>query len=93
MATTELFTPRRAPTQPAPWSDVRRTARATTGAEPCVGGIVDETDPFIGVVPLYGPPVIVLAAPRLLVRHLRGSWTRHAPLRAAPPHLVVGASR
>jgi hypothetical protein len=132
MATTELFTPRRVPSPPEPWSDVRRNARPAAFDEPSFGEIVDETDPLVGAVPLYGPPVIVLAAPWLLlslmlagpfavlvtlvlalvavgvlvaligtilatpfllVCHLRRSRARHAPLRAAPVHLVVGASR
>jgi hypothetical protein len=132
MATTELFTPRRAPTPPEPWSDAHRNARPAAFAEPSLGEFVGETDSLLGAVPLYGPPVIVLAAPwlllslmlvgpfalmvtlvvalfavavlvgligailaapYLLVRHLRASRAAHAPLRAAAPQFVVGASR
>ena len=127
MATTELFT-----TPPEPSSDAHRNARPAAFAEPSLSEFVGETDSLLGAVPLYGPPVIVLAAPwlllslmlvgpfalmvtivvalfavavlvgligailaapYLLVRHLRASRAAHAPLRAAAAHLVVGASR
>jgi hypothetical protein len=132
MATTALTTPPRASSPPEPWSDARRDARPAGSVEPSFEDIVDEINPLVGVVPLYGPPVVVLAAPWLLlslmlagpfalldtlvvalaavavilglvcaivaapyvlVRHLRRHRAHHAPLRAPVPPLAVGASR
>ena len=62
MATTQLITPPRAPSAPEPWG-----AHPPALAEPSFREIIDETDPLVGVVPLYGPPVVVLAAPWLLL--------------------------
>jgi hypothetical protein len=39
----------------------------TTTAHPTVGETLAETLPLVGVVPVYGPPVIVVAGPWLLL--------------------------
>lgn len=36
-------------------------------ADPTLGETVDETVPLVGVVPFYGPPVVVVAGPWLLL--------------------------
>ena len=113
MTSTEPVTPPRAP-------------------EPTAGETLDETLPLVGAVPVYGPPIIlllgpwlllalmlagpfallltfvvllaaaaalvgligaILAAPYLLVRHLRETRTSHAPRRAPAPRLVAAGSR
>jgi hypothetical protein len=113
MTTTELVTPPQAP-------------------EPTAGETLDETLPLVGAVPVYGPPVVflvgpwlllalmlagpfallvtfvvlfaaaaalvgligaILAAPYLLVRHLRGYRTSHTSMRAPAPRLVAAGSR
>jgi hypothetical protein len=132
MATTELTTPPLTPSPPHAWRDERHNARADAPAYPTFGEEADETLPLVGAVPLYGPPVVVLAgswlllslllagpfavlctfvvllvaaaavagligailaAPYLLVRHLRRHRAPHAPMRAPVPPLVIGASR
>jgi hypothetical protein len=121
MTTTELITPPRAPSPPEPWSDAPRNARPATSAYPTFGEMLDETVPLIGVIPVAGPPVVlvagpwllfglmlagpfavlftlvvlfvavaavvgligaILAAPYLLVRHVRGYRAAHASARA-----------
>jgi hypothetical protein len=101
-------------------------------AEPTVGESLDETLPLIGAVPVYGPPVVVvagpwllmslmlagpfallvtvavmlmaaaalvwligwiLAAPYLLLRHLRGFRAAHAPVRVPAARPVPGGWR
>jgi hypothetical protein len=59
MTTTELITPSRAPSPPEPWSDARPA--------PTFGEMVDESLPLVGIVPGYGPPVVLLAGPWLLL--------------------------
>jgi hypothetical protein len=132
MTTTELTSPPRAPSPLEPRSDERRSARPAAFADPTVGESLDETLPLIGAVPVYGPPVVVvagpwlllslvlagpfallvtivvllaaaaalagligwiLAAPYLLVRHLRGDRAGHASLRAPAAQLVAGEPR
>ena len=94
--------------------------------------MLDETLPLVGAVPVYGPPVVllagpwillalmlagpfallvtfvlllaaaaalagligvILAAPFLLVRHLREHRADHAPVRAPAARLVAAGSR
>ena len=66
MTTTELITPPRAPSVPEPWSDAPRNARPTASAYPTVGEALEETLPLVEVIPAYGPPVVLVAAPWLL---------------------------
>jgi hypothetical protein len=63
MTSTELITPPRVPNPPETWSG----ARPTASAEPDVDDMVEETSALVGVVPLYGPPVVLLAGPWLFV--------------------------
>jgi hypothetical protein len=63
MTTTELITPPRAPSPPEPWSDARRAA----AADLTVDDVVEETLPLVGAVPVYGPPVVLLAGPWVLL--------------------------
>jgi hypothetical protein len=132
MTTIELITPPRALSPPEPWRDARHDAHPASSASSTLGEIVDETLPLIGAVPVYGPPVIivagpwlllslmlvgpfallatlvvllvaaaaivglvgaVLAAPYLLVRHLRGYRAGHASMRAPAAQVVVSGSR
>jgi hypothetical protein len=108
MTSTELFTP-----QPA-------------------DDMLDEILPLVGAVPVYGPPIVllvgpwlllclmlagpfallvtivvflaaaalvvaligaILAAPYLLARHVRRSWTARAAMRAEAPRLVARGSQ
>jgi hypothetical protein len=62
MTTHELITPPRAPSPPEPWS-----AAHAASADPTVREMVDEISPLAGVVPVYGPPVVLLAGPWLLL--------------------------
>jgi hypothetical protein len=132
MTTTELIGPPRTHVSAEPWSDARRNAPSAASADPTFGEMLDETLPLIEVVPVYGPPVVVLvgpwvllslllvgpcalvftfvlllvaaaalaaligailAAPYLLVRHLRGYRAGHVPLRAPAVPLVARGSR
>jgi hypothetical protein len=132
MTTTELITPPRAPSPPERWSDGHRTADPAASAEPTFGELIGETLPLVAALPLYGPPVVllagpwlllvlmlaapfavlftfvvllgaaaavlgligaILAAPYLLVRHLRGHRTDPVSRRAPAPHLVAVGSR
>jgi hypothetical protein len=109
----------------------RSTPRSPVSKQPTAGAMLDEILPLIGVIPVAGPPVVlvagpwllfalmlagpfallvtlvvvlvaaaaligligaILAAPYLLVRHVRGYLARHAtsralaqPLPANPP--------
>jgi hypothetical protein len=67
MATTQLITPQRAASPPHAWRDERPHTPAAASALPTVGEEADETLPLVGAVPIYGPPIIVLAAPWLLL--------------------------
>jgi hypothetical protein len=132
MTTTELIRAPRVPIPPVPWSDEGGNAGAAASADPTVGEAIDETLPLIGAIPAYGPPVVllagpwlllalmlagpftllvtlvvllaaaaalvrligaILAAPYLLVRHLRGYRAGHASMRAPSAQLVAGGSR
>jgi hypothetical protein len=132
MTTTELIRPPRTHVPPEPWSDAQRNASPAASADLPFGEIFDETLPLIEVVPVYGPPVVllvgpwllfslllvgpfalvftfvvllvvaaafaavigaILAAPYLLVRHLRGYRAGHVPLRAPAVPLVARGSR
>ena len=101
-------------------------------ADSTVREMLDETLPLVGAVPVYGPPVVVLAvpwllltlmlagpftvlvtfvvllaavavlvgligailaAPFLLVRHIRGRWAAHVSLRAPAARFVPSESR
>ena len=66
MTTTELIRPPRAPRPTKPWGNARRTARLAASAHPTFGETLDETIPLIGVVPVHGPPIVLLAGPWLL---------------------------
>jgi hypothetical protein len=63
MTTTEPITPPRAASPPEPWSD----ARTAASAYPTLREELDETLPLVGAVAVYGPPVVVLAGPWLLL--------------------------
>ena len=63
MSTTELITPPRAPSPPEPGSG----AHSAASADPTLGEMVVETAGLVGVVPGYGPPVALVAAPWLLL--------------------------
>jgi hypothetical protein len=67
MTTTELITPPRASSPPEPWSDARRNARPAASAYPTSGEVVDETLPLVGAIPVYGPPVVLVAGPWVLL--------------------------
>jgi hypothetical protein len=67
MTTTELITPPRASRPPEPWSDAPRDARPAVSADPPLGEMLAETHPLIGVVPVAGPPVVLVAGPWLLL--------------------------
>ena len=43
-------------------SNARHEAR-----QPTAGAMLDELEPLIGVIPLYGPPIVFLASPWILV--------------------------
>ena len=60
MTTTELTQPPRASSPP-------RHVRRDESADRTVGEILDETVPLVGVIPLHGPPVLLLAGPWLLL--------------------------
>jgi len=62
MTSTELITPPRAPSPPETWSGARPTASTDS-----VDEMVEETSALVGVVPLYGPPVVLLAGPWLFL--------------------------
>jgi hypothetical protein len=118
--------------EPVEWSDARSTPRSPVSKRPTAGAMLDEILALIGVIPVYGPPVVlvagpwllfalmlagpfallftlvvvlvaaaalvgligaILAAPYLLVRHLRGYLAGHASMRAPAAQLVVGESR
>ena len=118
--------------EPVAWSDARSTPRSPASERPTARAMLAETLPLIGAVPVYGPPVVlvagpwllfglmlagpfavlftlvvvlvaaaalvglvgaILAAPYLLVRHLRGYLASHAPMRAPAVQLVVGETR
>jgi hypothetical protein len=66
MTATVLITQPRA-SGPPEWNDECLDARAAASADPTFGETVDETVPLVGVVPLYGPPVVLLAGPWLLL--------------------------
>jgi hypothetical protein len=63
MTTTELIRQPRDPRPPEPGSD----ARTGSHTEPSFGDVLAETVPLIGAVPVYGPPIILLAGPWLLL--------------------------
>lgn len=67
MTTTELITPPRASSPPEPGSDARRNARPAASANPSFGEMLAETLPLIGAIPVYGPPVVLLAGPWVLL--------------------------
>jgi hypothetical protein len=67
MTSTELIRPSRAPSPPERWSDARHDAHPAASADPTVREMLDETLPLVGAVPVYGPPVVVVAAPWLLL--------------------------
>ena len=56
MTTNELIRPPRAP-----------GARPAASASPTFGEMLEETLPLVGVIPVAGPPAILLAAPWLLL--------------------------
>jgi hypothetical protein len=66
MTTTELIRPPGAPRPTEPRGDARRNARPAASANPTFGETLDETVSLIGVVPVYGPPIVLLAGPWLL---------------------------
>ena len=67
MIATKLIRPPRAPSPPEPSSVVREDARPAESAEPTLGETLDETVPLIGAIPVYGPPVVLVAGPWLLL--------------------------
>jgi apolipoprotein N-acyltransferase len=67
MTTTELINQPRPSSPSEAWSHELHDARSSAPAEPTLGETVDETAPLVGVVPLYGPPVLILAVPWLLL--------------------------
>jgi hypothetical protein len=117
--------------EPVEWSEARSMPRSPISKRPTAGAILDEIDPLIGVIPVAGPPVVlvtgawlvlalmlagpfallvtfgvvvvaaaaligligaILAAPYLLVHHVRAYLARHSksralaePLPANPP--------
>jgi hypothetical protein len=79
MTTTELIRPPRAPSPPEPWSDERRNARPALSADPTFGEMLDETLPLVGAIPVYGPPVVLVA----------GLWLFLALMLAGPFALLV----
>jgi hypothetical protein len=64
MSTTELITQPRASSPPEPSSGERDDDRS---AYPTFAETVDETLPLVDVVPLYGPPVVLLVGPWVLL--------------------------
>ena len=122
MTSTELIRPSRASSPPEPWSDDLHAAHPAASADSTLREMLDETLTLVGAIPAYGPPVIVVAAPWLLlalmlagpfallvtlvvligaivaapfllVRHLRGQWAAHAPMRAPAARFFPGESR
>jgi hypothetical protein len=67
MQTTELIRPRRTPSGTESSPDERRHVPASASERPTVGEILAETDPLAGVIAGFGPPVVSLAGPWLLV--------------------------
>jgi hypothetical protein len=63
MTTTELITSPRASNPLESWSD----ARLAVSAEPPVREVLAETLPLIGVIPVAGPPVVLVAVPWVLL--------------------------
>jgi hypothetical protein len=117
---------------PVEWSEARSTPRLPVSGRPTAGAMLDQILVLIGVVPVYGFPVLlvagpwllfalmlagpfavlvtlvvvlvaaavlvgligaILAAPFLLVRHLRRYLSGHVLVRAPAGQLVVGESR
>ncbi len=66
MTTTELIRSPRAPSLTDPWGGARRGARPAAFTNPTFGETLDETLPLIGVVPVAGPPIVLLVGPWLL---------------------------
>jgi hypothetical protein len=63
MTSTELITPPRASCPPEPWSGAHPASSADLTAD----DVFEETSALVGVVPFYGPPVVLLAAPWLFL--------------------------
>lgn len=66
MTTTELFRSPRAPSPTEPLGDARHNARPAPPANPSFGDALDETLSLVGLVPVAGPPLVLLAVPWLL---------------------------
>jgi hypothetical protein len=67
MKTTELITPPRAPSAAESLPDERRHVPSSASEPPTVGDMLAETVPLAGVIAGFGPPVVSLAGPWLLV--------------------------
>ena len=66
MTTTELIRSPRAASPTQPWGDARRDTRPAASANPTFGETLDETLPLIDLVPVHGPPIVLLLGPWLL---------------------------
>jgi hypothetical protein len=66
MTTSELITPPRALSPPQPRSDAGRNARAAASSDRTVREMLAETLALVEVVPVAGPPAILLAGPLVL---------------------------
>lgn len=62
----ELIRPLRVTRPPEAWSDARPSARPAAFAHPTSREMLEETIALIGVVPLYGPPTVLVVGPWLL---------------------------
>ena len=87
MTSTELIRPSRAPSPPEPWSDARHDAQPAASADPTVRVLLAAATVLVSLIGA------ILAAPYVLVRHLRGHWAGHASMRAAAAKFVPGESR
>ena len=67
MNTTELIRPPAAPGRAAPRSDADHNAAPSASEDPTFGEMLAEIVPLTGAVAGYGPPVILLAGPWLLL--------------------------
>jgi hypothetical protein len=67
MKTTALIRPQFAPRRAARRSDAGHNAAPSASDHPTLGEVLAEIIPLIGVIPGYGPPVILLVGPWLLL--------------------------
>jgi hypothetical protein len=90
MHTTELTSPRRAPSAPGSGSHAARADRPAAPAPPTFGEIVEEIITLIGAIVVVAPPVVFVAGPWLLLGlMLSGPFALVVALVAATVALVA----